>query len=373
MAARTRKTFLGLHLQTKTVVGLIVVTCVAAAGTYVLVISHAASPYASQQAASGTVSMPASITSDPTASGGKSVVFGNNSCPFTNPMGCNWYIGAPVLTLLYKADPSLAQKYFDHPTTFVAVTESAQLSSIPSGWNVTPIFTSFDGDQLAADVTNKAVTTSSGTVDSPQPLPAGIKGVTLDDEFDTCQVYGSGGDCTPAPEQANPVPYEEAVSQDATAAGLIYLDVGADPDASNSNNRWHAAAFANYVDSQIQFAETDTATFTAESSSYVAGWQSALKTYNTASHYEGVKSSTAQVIDGITAKVPDCSGGNSGCETYVTANPSDMVAAVKATMTSGVWGYWLNCPGGTTPGPGPCDQDDVNAMVSFLESMEAIY
>jgi hypothetical protein len=56
-------------------VGVLVVIAVAGIGVYVLVISHAASPYGSQEAANGSVTAPATIKTDATASGGKSVTF----------------------------------------------------------------------------------------------------------------------------------------------------------------------------------------------------------------------------------------------------------------------------------------------------------
>jgi hypothetical protein len=202
-------------------------------------------------------------------------------------------------------------------------------------------------------------------------LPAAIKGVSLDDELAVCKVYGHN-ECTPAAEQGNPVPYEQDAAKISKANNLLYLDVGADPDPKNANNRWHAAAFASYVDSQIQLSQPDLTKYTQESNTYLTGWKLAPKVY-TASNYSGVSGNTAQVIDGITVKVPTCPTGQTGCTTYQTAPASQMEAAVKATMNTGIWGYWLNCPSGSTPGPGPCSQDDVNSMVSFLESMQSVY
>ncbi|MHB1865386.1 MAG: hypothetical protein ACYCPS_04500 [Candidatus Saccharimonadales bacterium] len=282
----------------------------------------------------------------------------STSCQFHQSIGCNWYIGAPVLSLLFKANPSLAKQYFDHPTTFVAVTAQSQLSQIPSGWNVTPIYTYFDETQLHSAI-------------SGHTLPAAIKGVSLDDELAVCKVYGQN-ECTPQAEQSNPVPYEQDAAELARQNDLIYLDVGAAPDPINGNNRWHAAAFASYVDSQIQLSQADLSKYTQESNTYLEGWRSATQTY-TVNHYPGATGGTAKVIDGITAKVPTCSTGETGCTTYQTATPSSMVDAVKATMNTGIWGYWLNCPSGTTPGPGPCDQSDVSAMETFLQDMLSVY
>jgi hypothetical protein len=302
-----------------------------------------------------------SLSTTETSTAGKtnnSTNTNSSGCPFKIATGCNWYIGAPVLALLYKANPTLAQEYFDHPSTFVAVTSNSQLTNIPKGWNVTPIYTFFDETQLESAVTNHT-------------LSSLIKGVSLDDEKAVCKVYGKN-ECTPQAEQNNPVPYEQNASQVSSQANLIYLDVGADPDPANSGNRWHAAAFADYVDSQIQLSEANQNLFLQESNSYLAGWKSATNIY-TPSKYKGAKTTPAKVIDGITAKVPTCGSGSVGCTTYQTANPADMVAAVKNTMDSGVWGYWLNCPTGQTPGPGPCDQSDVNTMISFLQTMSNVF
>ena len=282
----------------------------------------------------------------------------SGSCKFRDSMGCHWYLGAPVLALLYRADPRLVQRYFDYPTTFVAVTQPEQLSEIPLAWKVTPIFTFFDEAKLHA-----AIVTHS--------LPSGIRGVSLDDELAVCKVYGQR-ECTPQAEQGNPVPYEQDASRLAKLNHFVYLDVGAAPDPTNGGDRWHAAAFANYVDSQIQLSEANLSRFTQESTTYLAGWRSAPGVYNS-SRYPGATDTTAQVIDGITAKVPTCPTGQRGCTTYQTATPTQMGDAVKATMGTGIWGYWLNCPSGRTPGPGPCDQADVRAMDAFLKNMVTVF
>ena len=281
-----------------------------------------------------------------------------SDCTFKLKIGCNWYIGAPVLASLYKASPILAQTFFDHSTTFVAVTDVSQLNNIPKAWRVTPIYTYFDETLLKSDV-------------EQHKLDTRIKGVSLDDEKAVCKVYGKN-ECTPQAEQASPVSYEQDASQVSAKASLIYLDVGADPDPTNGGNRWHAAAFADYVDSQIQLSEANQTKFTQNSNTYLAGWKSAISTYNSR-NYPGVKTTTAKIIDGITAKVPTCNAGTGGCTTYTTANPADIVAAVKNTMNTGIWGYWLNCPAGTTPGPGPCDANDDNAMLSFLQTIQSVY
>jgi beta-mannanase len=59
--------------------GIIVVLLVAIIGVTLLLIGHAASPYASQNAANGTVASPAVTKNDSTASNGKSVLFGPNT------------------------------------------------------------------------------------------------------------------------------------------------------------------------------------------------------------------------------------------------------------------------------------------------------
>jgi hypothetical protein len=279
-------------------------------------------------------------------------------CKFRNSMGCHWYIGAPVLALLYRANPRLAQQYFDYPTTFVAVTKPEQLSNIPSAWKVTPIFTFFDETKLHASIVTHS-------------LPSGIKGVSLDDELAVCKVYGQH-ECTPQAEQSNPVQYEQDAASLTKLNHLVYLDVGAAPDPANSGNRWHAAAFASYVDSQIQLSEVNLTRFTHESNTYLSGWRSAVRIYSP-DRYPGATGTTAEVIDGITAKVAACPAGQRGCRTYKTATPAQMEAAVKATMSSGIWGYWLNCPSGRTPGPGPCDQADVSAMEAFLKNMLTVF
>jgi hypothetical protein len=294
----------------------------------------------------------------PVATSTSTLTGSSSGCSFRLAIGCNWYIGAPVLTLINKANPSLAKTYFDHPTTFVAITDASELSSIPKDWDVTPIFTYFDETQLHSAINGHS-------------LPAAVKGVSLDDELAVCKVYGQS-ECTPQAEQSSPVTYEQDAAQSAQKAGLIYLDVGADPDHSNAGNRWHAAAFASYVDSQIQLSEANLTKFTQESNTYLAGWRSATQTY-TATKYPGATGSTAKVIDGITAKVPTCASGVTGCTTYTAATSDQMVDAVKSTMSTGIWGYWLNCPGGSSPGPGPCDSSDVSAMTSFLQTMQSVY
>jgi hypothetical protein len=297
-------------------------------------------------------------TSGQTTSSTTAHASGSSDCQFKQAIGCHWYIGAPVLAALYKANPSLAKQYFDYPTVFVAFTAGSELTQIPTGWNVTPVYTYFDETKLHSDITSHS-------------LPKGIKGVSLDDELAVCKVYGQN-ECTPQAEQSSPVSYEQDAAMLAKQNNLTYIDVGAAPDSANGSNRWHAAAFASYVDSQIQLSESSLSKFTQESTSYLAGWRSAAKTY-TASRYSNVTGATAQVIDGITAKVPTCPVGQTSCTTYQAATPDEIESAVKATMNSGIWGYWLNCPGGATPGPGPCDQADVSAMVMFLTDMQTVY
>ena len=145
------------------------------------------------------------------------------------------------------------------------------------------------------------------------------------------------------------------------------------PDPNNSGNRWHAAAFADFVDSQIQLSENDQSKFLAQSNTDLAGWRAATGLY-TSAKYAGARPATANVIDGITAKVRACPAGTSTpCTSYVPAQLGDMEAAVRNTMNSGIWGYWLNCPSGKTPGPGPCDSSDVAVMVSFLQAMASVF
>jgi hypothetical protein len=279
-------------------------------------------------------------------------------CSFKSPIACNWYIGEPVLALLYKANPTLTKLFFDHSSVFVAVTNNSELSGIPGGWSVTPIFTYFDESQFSTAAASKTLSKS-------------IKGISLDDELAVCKVYGKA-ECTPKTKVADPVPYEENASKLAQQAGLTYIDVGAGPDTNNNNSRWHAAAFANYVDSQIQLSEANQSKYSQESKTYLSGWDTAFNNYS-ASKYPDTKSTVGKVIDGITAKVPTCPTGTQGCTTYKTASPGDILAAVKNTINTGIWGYWLNCPAGNTPGPGPCSPEDVNAMISFLQSLEPVY
>jgi len=271
----------------------------------------------------------------------------------------NWYIGAPVLELLYKDNPVLAAKNFNRPSTFVAVTQPSQLASIPAGWNVTPVYTFFDEKKLHATVLGCPEGSPAGC----QPLPKQVKGVVLDDEFAVCLVYGSNN-CTPKAEEADPLPYELDASKITTERGLIYIDVGADPDPQNGF-RFHAGAFADYVDSQIQLAENDPAKFAQLAKSYEEGWNSALGKY---SKYPEARKQPAKVIIGIGARVRNCPE-TKGCKNYITAKVSDIVAAVQNTRNlPNLWGYWLNCPSGkpVPDGPGPCGPSDVKAMEQFL-------
>jgi hypothetical protein len=274
----------------------------------------------------------------------------------------NWYIGAPVLSALYKDNSALANKNFNRPNTFVAVTQPNQLELIPAGWNVTPVFTFFDEKKLNAAING----CPEGSPPECHPLPAAIKGVVLDDEFAVCLVFGSNN-CTPKAEESDPLPYEQDAAKITAQHGLIYIDVGADPDPRQGGFRFHAAAFADYVDSQIQLAEHDQQKYAHLAATYEAGWNSALAKY---AGYPQAKTKSAKVIVGIGARVRNCPEGTKGCKSYVTADVNDIVAAVRNTQSlTGLWGYWLNCPSGkpAPEGPGPCGPADIKAMEQFLD------
>jgi endoglucanase len=67
------------HSPLKIFIPLVVVLLVAAIGTYLFVSSHAESPYASQEASSGSLTNPAVVNTNSDASDGKAVQFGSSS------------------------------------------------------------------------------------------------------------------------------------------------------------------------------------------------------------------------------------------------------------------------------------------------------
>lgn len=69
--------FSNIHRNPQKLTAVLVVLLVAGVGTYLIVGSHAASPYASISADRGNTACGASVVSDPTASDGNKVVFGN--------------------------------------------------------------------------------------------------------------------------------------------------------------------------------------------------------------------------------------------------------------------------------------------------------
>jgi len=235
--------------------------------------------------------------------------------PSPGPTGLRWYIGLPVLNQLVRADPTLAQDVFDSPGTFVAITSPSEVGDVPAGWDVTVVETFFDGSQLVQ------------AVDSGQ-IPSQVKAVVLDDE------QGNHG-LTPAAEQADPIPLEQAASAAARAKGLLFIDVGNDAQNAGSAGRYHAAQYASVVDLQIQLSETDIAKYDSAVQKGVA----AFKQLNP----------SVVVLAGITATIND-----------QPAPVADMLQAVQTTRSE-VAGYWLNCT--------PCQAPEVNVAVQFLQQL----
>lgn len=230
--------------------------------------------------------------------------------------GLRWYIGIPVLLQLLHANQSLTTEIFDHPQTFVAITSPGQISQIPRGWTITAVETFFDGNAL-----QKAVNAGQ--------IPKGVKGIVLDDE------KGNRG-LTPAAEQNDPVPLEQAAAVVAHAHGLLFLDVGEAPAGSGRASRYHAAQYASVVDLQVQLSEDDLTKF-----------DSAVQQGVAAFHQVNPR---ATVLVGITARL----------KTGQPATPNEMLQAVESTRSE-AGGYWLNCT--------PCDGSDVATAVQFLSEL----
>ena len=232
--------------------------------------------------------------------------------PVASEAGLHWYIGEPVLHVILAADPTISAQTFDNPRTFIAITEPSEMAQVPAGWSSEVVETFFSGTDLVEAI-------------SGGKIPAGVKGVVLDDES------GNHG-LTPAAEQADPVPLEQQAAAAAKSKGLQFLDVG-QASASGPDGRFHAAQYASVVDLQVQLSETQLPKFDQTVSKGVQAFHQVNK--------------GALVLVGITAELTNGQA----------ASPTQMLQAVTSTRSE-AGGYWLNCT--------PCGAPAVSAAVQFL-------
>jgi hypothetical protein len=121
-------------------IALIVILVVAVVGIYFLVMSHAASPYASQETSGGKLTCPAAIATDSTASGGKTVQFGGSS-PCVKPAlhGLLYKWGEPIAGTTPAVQAFVIDVYWDQLQPNGAGDNASNVptsASDPSGWTI---------------------------------------------------------------------------------------------------------------------------------------------------------------------------------------------------------------------------------------------